>query len=206
MGPHSSPKRGVQHASPNFWPICLLWSNGWMDQDPTWYRGLILEPRPRCMRWGPTSPQKGHSSPLFWAHVYCGQMAGWIKRCHLVRMYRPQPRHVVLDWDPALSPKRGIAAPIIGPCLLRQNGWMDQDATWWRGRPQPRRHCTKLIPLFSLRYITNFPNFVPSVHWSVPNFTPIGATCRPCGGKCQNRPLSNLYIPVLCAARNAACR
>ena len=24
-------------------------------------------------RWGPTSPRKGHSSPLFSAHVYCGQ-------------------------------------------------------------------------------------------------------------------------------------
>jgi len=23
-------------ASPNFWPIYLLWPNGWMDQDATW--------------------------------------------------------------------------------------------------------------------------------------------------------------------------
>jgi len=57
----------------------LLWPNGWMDQDATWYRA---RPRPRrhCVRWGPSSP-KGHSpsSPQFSAHVCCGQMAGWIK-------------------------------------------------------------------------------------------------------------------------------
>jgi len=25
--------------------------------------------------------------------------------------------------------------------VLWQNGWMDQDATWYGGRPRPRRHC-----------------------------------------------------------------
>jgi len=25
----------------------------------------------------------------------------------------------------------------VGPCLLWQNGWMDQDGTWHGGRPQP---------------------------------------------------------------------
>jgi len=29
--------------------------------------------------------------------------------------------------------------PIFGPFLLSPNGWMHQDATWYRGRPQPRR-------------------------------------------------------------------
>ena len=39
-----------------------------------------------------------------------------------------------------------------------------------------------------------------------PNFTSIGATCRPSfrGEKPQNRPLSNLSIPALCITRNAA--
>jgi len=30
------PKRGT---APNFGP-CLLWPNGWMDQDATWHRGM----------------------------------------------------------------------------------------------------------------------------------------------------------------------
>jgi len=31
--------------------------------------------------------------------------------------------------------------PIFGPCLLRPNGWMDEDATWYGSRPRPRPHC-----------------------------------------------------------------
>jgi len=51
----SNSSSGSRHVAPN----------GWMDQDATWYGG---RPRPRqnCVRWGPSSPQKGHtSSPLF---------------------------------------------------------------------------------------------------------------------------------------------
>jgi len=52
---------GAQLPSPICRP-CLLWPNGWMDQDATWYCG---RPRPRrhCVRWTPSSPRKGHSSP-----------------------------------------------------------------------------------------------------------------------------------------------
>jgi len=29
---------------------------------------------------------------------------------------------------------------------LWPNGWMDQDATWWDGRPWPRPHCVRWGP------------------------------------------------------------
>jgi len=48
--------------------------------------------------------------------------------------------HTVLDGDPAPSPT-GAEPPIFGPFLLWPNGWMHQDATWYGGRPQPRRLC-----------------------------------------------------------------
>jgi len=51
------------------------------------------------------------------------------------------PSHIVSDGDPALS-KRDTA-PIFGPCPLWPNGWMDQYATWHRGRPRARRHCVR---------------------------------------------------------------
>jgi len=38
----------------------------------------------------------------------------------------------------------------------------------------------------------------------VPNFTPIGATCRPCGAKNLKIGICVHEIPVACAARNAA--
>jgi len=47
----------------NFRP-CLLWSNGWMDQDGTWYGGQP-RPRPHCARWRLSSPcpEKGPQPP-----------------------------------------------------------------------------------------------------------------------------------------------
>jgi len=40
----------------------VLWPNGWMDDDATWYGGRP-HPRRHCVRWGPSSPQKGTTSP-----------------------------------------------------------------------------------------------------------------------------------------------
>ena len=49
-------------AQPPIFCLCLLWPNGWMDQDAIWYGGRPW-PRPHCVRWGPSSPGKGHSPP-----------------------------------------------------------------------------------------------------------------------------------------------
>jgi len=48
----------------------------------------------------PASPQNRHS-PQFLAHVYCGQMAGWIKM-PLGTKVGVSPCHIVLHGDPAL--------------------------------------------------------------------------------------------------------
>ena len=73
-GPSSPQKRGTAVLHPFFGP-CLLWANGRMDQDATWYRGRPRT-RPECVRWepqndldgNPTPPQKGHSTPTnFWS-------------------------------------------------------------------------------------------------------------------------------------------
>jgi len=45
-GGRSSPSKG--HSPPVFGP-CLLWRNGWMDSDATWY-GSRPGPRPHCVR------------------------------------------------------------------------------------------------------------------------------------------------------------
>ena len=50
---------------------CLLWPNGWMDEDAAWY-GRRPRPRPHCSRPGPSSRERGTAAPLFSAHVYCG--------------------------------------------------------------------------------------------------------------------------------------
>jgi len=84
-----------------------------MDQDATWYGG-----RPRPTRRGlhdvvfdvdPATPRKRHTHPTqFLAHVYCGQMAGWIKT-PLGTEVDLGPGHIVLDGVPA--PAKGAQQP-----------------------------------------------------------------------------------------------
>jgi len=65
------PLKGAQ--PPVFGP-CLLWPNGWMDEDATWY-GSRPGPRAHSVRRGPSSPrERGTAAPpvLFSTHVYCG--------------------------------------------------------------------------------------------------------------------------------------
>jgi len=66
-------------------------------------------------------PPKGHSSPHFSAHVYCGQTARWIG-IPLGMEVGLGPGDIVLNGES--STKRGTAAPppLIGPCLLWPNG------------------------------------------------------------------------------------
>ena len=41
------------------------------------------------------------------------------------------PGHTGLDGDPAPPPPKGHSPTIFGPYLLRPNGCMDQDDTWY---------------------------------------------------------------------------
>jgi len=83
--------------------------SGQMDQDATWYEGM---PRPtrHCVRCGPSYTQKkGHTHPhSILAHVYCGQVAGWMKT-PLGAKVDLGPGHIVLDGVPA--PSKGAQQP-----------------------------------------------------------------------------------------------
>jgi len=115
-------------------PVCnvdVLWLNGWVYQDATWYGG---SPRPRthCVRWGLSSPtERGTTAPTF--AVY-GR-----------RLNR-------------------------GPCLLWPNGWMDQDATWYRGRSRTMRHCFRWGTQLPHGEAQQPPLFGPCLLW--PNGRP----------------------------------
>jgi len=60
-----------------------------------------------------------------------------------------------------------LPLPIFGPCLLWPNGWLDQDATWYGGRPQPRRHCIRWGSCSPSQKGTRAPNFrlMSIVYW-----------------------------------------
>ena len=129
--------------SPPIFRPYLLWPNGCMDQDATWYGGT---PRPRrlCVRWRASPlPQNGGGAPRqFSAHFYCGQTAGCIKM-PLGMEVGLIPGDFVLNEDPAAPPKKEAEPPVFDPCLLWPNGWMDQDGTWRRGRPWCSPHCAR---------------------------------------------------------------
>ena len=72
------PQKGAESPSLIFGSF-LLWPNGCMYQNATWY-GARPRPRRLCVRWGPVAPSpKGGGPPKFSAHVYCDQTAGWMK-------------------------------------------------------------------------------------------------------------------------------
>ena len=60
-GDQPPPQKGGR--APPISDPCLLWPNGWLDKDATWY-GSRPRPRPHCIRQGPSSPAKGAQQPL----------------------------------------------------------------------------------------------------------------------------------------------
>jgi len=145
MGTEPPHHKGGGAPSPIF-GLFLLWPNGRIHQDATWYWGRP-QPRRLCVDGGPSPlPQKGRSPTQFSAHVYCGRTAALIKMS-LGTEVGISLRDIVFDVDPATVRKKAHPPhPIFGPCLLWPNGWSDEDAAWYGSRPRPRPHCTRRGP------------------------------------------------------------
>jgi len=132
--------KGAQHLVPFLTHVSCGQSAGWIKMPLGRYRP---QHRRHCVRWEPSSPQRGTAAPSFRPmsivdkRMDGSRYAAWYEG-------RPQPRsHCVRwgVWNPPPHSERGTGAPLLSPCLLWPNGWMDQDATSFRGRPRPRRHC-----------------------------------------------------------------
>jgi len=95
--------------------------------------------------------------------VYCGQTVGWI-RMPLGMEVGLSQGHIVLDGD-RVPQEKGTQPPsrIFVPSLLWPNSSMDQDATWYRGRPRSRRHCVRWGPMQPPRKGHSSPQFSANV-------------------------------------------
>jgi len=97
--------------------------------------------------------------------VYCGPTVGRTKT-KLGTQVGLGPGHIVLDGDQVPLP-HSDTAPNFWPCLLWPNGCMDQDATWYGGRPRPWPHCARCGPSSPSAekgvYTVKPPNFRPSL-------------------------------------------
>ena len=126
-------------APPPIFDQCLLWPNGWMDQDGTWHGGRPWS-SPYCARWEyRLPPQKGGIAPNF-RQIFIVTKRLDASRWSLGMEVGLSPGDFVLDGEPAPTPKGTEPHPIFGPRLLWPNGCMDQDTTWYGGRPRPTRH------------------------------------------------------------------
>jgi len=92
--------------------------------------------------------------------VHCGQTVGRVKT-KLGMQVGIGPGHIVLGGDPAPPPLKGHSPPIFGPYLLRPNGCMNQDVTWYGGRPRPWRLCVRWGPRPPPQKGAEPPNFRP---------------------------------------------
>jgi len=70
------PPKGAQ---PPIFGTCLSWTNNWMDEDATWCGGKP-RPRPHCVRIQ-LPLKRGHTTPHFSAHVFCGQAVAHLSYC-----------------------------------------------------------------------------------------------------------------------------
>jgi len=113
-------------------------------------RQISLSPSHIVLDEDPASPPQRGTVPQFSAHICCGQMAGWIKMPH-GREVGLDPSNIV-RWGPSSSaPKRGTS-PNFRPMSIVAKRLMDQDATWYGGRPRLRPHYVRWGPSSPLKW------------------------------------------------------
>jgi len=160
--------------APNFCR-CLLWPNGYMDQDATWH-GCMPRPRPRCAIDGDPahSPQKRAQPPPNFRPMCCGQTAGWINM-PIGTMVGNGPGNIVhVDADPA-RPTRGTV-PKFRPmsvvakrldesrCHLVRRKASAQAALCYMGtQPPPKRDTAPNFRTMSILWPNGHPSQLPLI-------------------------------------------
>ena len=109
MGTEPPPQKGGI-APPQIFGPCLLWPNGWMDQDGTWHGGRP-QPRRLCVRWGPSplSKKGAHPSPIFGKFLLCPK--GWMHHDATSYGGRPQPSGLCVRCGPSPLLKKWAEPP-----------------------------------------------------------------------------------------------
>ena len=170
--------RDTRHNSVHFWTtVCktvrpmlsdrclsclsdLSVCNRWVDKDETWQAGRP-RPRPHCVRWGPSSPEKGGTAPNFRLMSFVAKLLGG-SRCHLVRRYRHRPRRQCVRWEPSSPEKR--KAPHFRPMSVVAQRMGGPRCHLVRRWPRPRRHCVRWEPSSPYRKKHSSPHFSAHVY------------------------------------------
>jgi len=126
------PKKG---RSPQIFGPCLLWPNGWMDEDGTWRRCIGLSSGHLCERGTQHPSQKaGRAPPRFSCNFYCAQTAGSMTM-PLAMEVGLIPGDFVFDGTQPSRPKKGTEPlPNFRPMSImakRLDGSRWHLAWWW---------------------------------------------------------------------------
>jgi len=126
-GDPASPSAKRGHSSPPLFGPCLLWPNGWMDEDATWYEGRHWA-SPHCVRWGlrltSSPPERGTAAPPhFLADNCCGQTARWIK-VPLGTKVGLGSSDTVLDGDSSPKRRHSPLQFLVHVCCGQTVGWI----------------------------------------------------------------------------------
>jgi len=103
MGTQPPPPKGDRAPFP-----FLLWPNGWMHQDATWF-GCRPHLRGLSVRWRP-SPLAYQGAPKSSAHMFIVAKRLDGSRCNLDEG-KPQPRRLYVRWRPNPLPTKGVELP-----------------------------------------------------------------------------------------------
>jgi len=117
------------------WPLVAYFGRPFVKRFALCYRSVVC----------PVCPVLSVLSCLSVTFVHCGQTVGRIKT-KLGMQVDLGRGHIVLDGDPAPPHPKGHSPRNFRPYLLRPNGCMDQDVTWYGAKPRPRRPCVRWGP------------------------------------------------------------
>jgi len=112
-GDPAPPDKGV--APHRIFGPCLLWPNGWMDQDVTWYEGQP-RPRRRCVRCGRSSYLKWAQPPVFGPCLLWPK--GWMDEDGAWYGSRSRPRPLCVRRGSSSQGKGHSSSSLFGPGLL----------------------------------------------------------------------------------------
>jgi len=92
------------------------------------------------------SYQTQHMNDAFVTGLSCGHKYDDMR--HVTTRYEYKIILILFVFLGALR-YRTVSCPVLSVCnvgVLWPNGWKDQDATWYQGRPRPRPYCVRWRP------------------------------------------------------------
>ena len=142
-----------------------------LDEDEAEYVCLSV-----CLPVCPRGYLRNHMRDLYqiFAHVAFVRDSVLLQHAYTIGRIVYRREGVFFPIENALSAGKGDGSAERGRSMLCTidvdvlwpNGWTDQDATWYGGRPRPRRHCVRWGPSYPTKTGTA-PSltFQPTLLW-----------------------------------------